>query len=542
MSETLKLQVDSVSGLPEWPAGHPMPAGNRSTLPSSPFNLVASPFNKESSDIDPAASALPLVKTLCNALSQAGISYCHWKSNWKLSRWLEGEGDLDLLVSVVDAHRFESVALGLGFVQAAKTGQVELPGIVHLYGWDADAERFVHLHVYHRLLVGHDLTNNYHLPIEELLLKSGNGAGLIPVPQAEFELIVFVVRKVLSSWVPEMILRRMSGRPADLQKTAHELDYLEAHTDPDKVQEILLQVCPGLTIALFERCRESLRLGSSIATRTFVRYQMEKALTAHALRHRHIDGVLKTWRFANRVFSEHILRRPSAKHSVNGGVLIALVGGDGSGKTTAVRGVRTWLDQAFDVKTFHFGKPHRSPITIAVIIAIRLRLMIKPVLQKLFPGRWEEYSPSHPGYLRMFRWVCAARDRHRVYRKARRFANKGGIAICDRYVVPRISLMDGPNIAQTLKGTELTWLSKLLLKAENRRYEQITQPDLLLILRVDPEIAVRRKTDEKEQHVRPRSQEIWETDWSGTRARVIDAGQSAAGVLANLRAQIWQQI
>jgi thymidylate kinase len=68
------------------------------------------------------------------------------------------------------------------------------------------------------------------------------------------------------------------------------------------------------------------------------------------------------------------------------------------------------------------------------------------------------------------------------------------------------------------------------------------QPDLLLILRVDPEIAVRRKSDENEDHVRTRSQEVWQTDWSDMRAYLVDAGQTPAKVLADLRSLIWQQI
>ena len=142
----------------------------------------------------------------------------------------------------------------------------------------------------------------------------------------------------------------------------------------------------------------------------------------------------------------------------------------------------------------------------------------------------------------MVRWVCAAHDRHRVYVKARRFTKNGGIAICDRYVLPQIQLMDGPNISQARMGAKMNWLGKALQNAESKPYEKIKQPDLLLVLRVDPEIAVQRKTDEREQHVRPRSQEIWEADWTGTTAQVVDAGQSAAAVLNELRAHVWRRI
>ncbi len=540
MSETLKLSqsLRVASATPEWRIELPLPQ-ERSV---SPFNRIKSPFRPDPTNVDPSAHALPLVQKLCNKLHAEGISYCHWKSNWKLDRWLAGEGDLDILVSDGDGERFTFAAIGLGFVQAYNPGHDESPEIVHFYGWDKESEKFVHLHVYRRLLVGHDLTNNYHLPIEHILLSSASGNGLMPVPQAELELIVFVVRKVLGSWNVETVIRKASGRSSDAAKVAAELDFLEANTDRARVHELLTRVFPEVHVSLFERCLECLRLDSVASKRTQARRDLEIALAEHARRGRHTDRAVKVWRLGTRLFAERILRRSRSKHSINGGVLIAFVGGDGSGKTTAVKAVKKWIGEVFEVKAFHFGKPRRSATTMVLVIALRTRTLVNNLLRKQFSLKPELPEMSRPGYLRMLRWVCAAHDRHRVYVKARRFTRLGGIAICDRFVLPQIQLMDGPNIAHAMVGEKTNWLHKTLANAESKPYEKIKQPDLLLVLRVNPEIAVQRKTDEREQHVRPRSQEIWETDWTGTSARVVDAGQSPAEVLNELRAQVWRRI
>jgi thymidylate kinase len=124
----------------------------------------------------------------------------------------------------------------------------------------------------------------------------------------------------------------------------------------------------------------------------------------------------------------------------------------------------------------------------------------------------------------------------------RRFADGGGIAICDRYPVEQLLLMDGPNIARAVAPARLNWLVRHMLRAETSYYERIMPPDVLLVLRVEPETAVRRKTNENETHVRTRSRELWEQDWEGTRAHVIDAGRPAAEVIARLQSIVWSEL
>jgi thymidylate kinase len=67
---------------------------------------------------------------------------------------------------------------------------------------------------------------------------------------------------------------------------------------------------------------------------------------------------------------------------------------------------------------------------------------------------------------------------------------------------------------------------------------------LLIVLKIDPEFAVKRKweVDEDEDSNRIRNQEIWDFDWAKTSAHVIDASQSKSEVLSRVKALLWSNL
>jgi thymidylate kinase len=131
--------------------------------------------------------------------------------------------------------------------------------------------------------------------------------------------------------------------------------------------------------------------------------------------------------------------------------------------------------------------------------------------------------------------VALARDRYLAFTGARRIATNGGLVICDRFPVPQLRLMDSPRVERLLPG------SRMLARME-RRYYRAMSPDILVVLRVDPEIAVARKPDEPADFVRTRWREIWDVDWSSVPAHVVDAGQPADVVLAQLKTLVWARL
>jgi thymidylate kinase len=139
--------------------------------------------------------------------------------------------------------------------------------------------------------------------------------------------------------------------------------------------------------------------------------------------------------------------------------------------------------------------------------------------------------------------VLTARDRYRAYVRARRLASNGALVVCDRFPLREITLMDGPATAAI--GDDERWSGsvRLLAALERRYYARITYPDILLVLRVDPDLAVERKRGEQpESYLRPRSEEIWRIDWNATPAVVIDANRPKDDVLREIRSIVWSRL
>lgn len=458
-----------------------------------------------------------------------------------LSRSASGDNDLDLLIGRADVQRFTGILFGLGFKQAQDPSPQQMPGVLDYYGYDKEADKLVHVHAHYQLVLGHDATKNYRLPIERPFLESSVQGDLFKVPAPEFELIVFAIRMALKHSTWDAIL----GRQGSLSiAERQELEYLEARASQTRIYDTLDQHVPYVDAMLFDDCMRSLQPNCPFWRRITVGQRLQSRLRAHARRSQIPDLFLKLWRRVVGAVRRRIFGQVSRKHMASGGAMIALVGGDGAGKSTVVDGLHTWLSKEFDTVKVHMGKPPWSWTTIAVrgTLKIGRSLGMYPYTRAPIRYTFDINSVVFPGYPWLLREVCTARDRYLAYVKARRFATNGGIVICDRFPLPQIQLMDRPQSERMTSTVQTNRLIKFLIKQEEKYYRHIMLPELVIVLRLDPEIAVQRKTDEDAASVRARTTEIWELDWQQTPTHVIDANQSKADVLSKLKVLIWSEL
>ncbi|MGZ4153820.1 MAG: hypothetical protein ACXVQ0_05020 [Actinomycetota bacterium] len=484
---------------------------------------------------------LGLVRTLCDRLAHDRVAYCHWKSNEALDRSASGDNDLDLLIA--DADAFEGILRELGFKVALAPSTKQMPGVFHAYGLDGASGRLVHIHAHYRLVLGDDMTKNYRLPIEDAYIRSATQGPVFRVPSPEFEFVVFVVRMVLKHSTLDALA---SGHGRLLPSEARERRWLLERADVAHARRIALEHMPFVDADLWDACVRCLQPGTSHAARITTARRLESALARHARRSPMLDVPLRLWRRARVIVRRRLLHRPPPRGRLAaGGAVIALVGGDGAGKSTAAEEIERWLSKDFRTIALHLGKPPRSRLSAAVQIA-----------WKRGPHRGGARgatvadlaaAPDRAGgartYVKLLQHVLIARDRSLAVRAARRAAADGVIVVADRFPVPAVASMDAPIAPRILGARAGNPLARALAAVERRAYARIARPDILVVLKVDPDVAAERKRGvDDEAVVRRRAEEIAGIDWAAASAIVIDAGAPRDDVTKQIKSAIWERL
>ena len=363
-----------------------------------------------------------LVARLAGNLATEGVRYCRWKSQMDLQRFLSGAGDLDLLVDHHNAATFLRVAKELGFKEVVNCFEAPTAQETHLYGLDQASGTLLHVHV------------NFSLgdaSLDELVLHNCSmaaGSGLLqgmPVINAPAELIAFVLRTHARMRPPSRTSSSFCGRgeaPTEIACTAAggrepRLENHPAALDASRAGPTVYRLSGAA-------CRP---------TSWLQRYRLAKALpkaptTPVKGQKRNRGGLLKAiwWRVVH--------GRGSPKRLTTGGVIIAIIGPDASGKSTIVAETTRWLGTVFRVHVAHLGKPPSTWLTLLPNRAGRLLGKIAPQMRTFHQAaRKDGKVSSKRSLLYCIRAVLLAYDRRALAVRLAHKAEQGWTIVCDRY-------------------------------------------------------------------------------------------------------------
>ena len=435
-----------------------------------------------------------LLEQLANALHSREVKYCQWKGHWSAHRWSRGYGDVDLLVDHAAIADFRAVAAQLGFKLAIPGGERQIPAVEHYIGHDPRVPRLLHLHVHYRLVLGEYWKRVYRIPVEREILEHSVPGQPFRVPSPTHSFLIFVLR---------MLLRQV-GRPL---LSAHSrwlggiqvpLAAMEAAADRGELARLLNQHLPPIDLPFFERCVRSLESQSGRLERFLLPWQLHLRLRAHVRRppvgsmvtavlEKFLPPALASWVADSRM-------RPSG-----GGLVVALTGGDDSGKSTCARELHGWLAAEFPTMRADLGNPPKSLLSMLAGAALEVQHGLERRLHR----------SARPGsYLELLRHVCTARDRSRLYQRVHRFAVAGGIAVCEGYPI-RPNYVHVAPVTPGPLPENADWLANRLRRAEASYYESVLGPDALFVLMVDPVVAQRKPEEPSDDVLRQLKTRIW---------------------------------
>jgi hypothetical protein len=499
-----------------------------------------------------------VVAALFSRLAAEEIRYCHWKSNEHLRPATLGETDLDILVDRSDALRLSQALAGTGYKRFAAPAETAYPGIEDYLALDGATGKLVHLHVHYRLILGEKFLKGYRIPWERVLLS---GRVLDPetalyTSSPEGELVVLTVRAALKLRNRDLFgaARTLPGLGDDV---AREFRWLAERVHRDRVRTLAIDLLgPWAEPLLLDLLDSGLTRGGLVKFRRAIDPVMQPYRgfrPAQARRLRWTREWRVRWtRLWGRVF---VTRRALRLCSPRGGLVVAFLGADGSGKSTLTQVVASWLGWKLEVLPLYFGfgdgpvSPARRPLRLLQVLYARGRRSRKQLGAR--GGAGMPGSVSVPGWRGTPRsvwrllhaWSIVREKRGRLY-QAQRARYQGGIVIADRYPQGQVmSFGDGPLLASWAahRWSVLRAIARWELEAY-RRMEAVT-PDLVIKLHVSPAMSALRKPGDSIDSLAPRAETVRRIHFpEETRVVDLDADQPLETVLMRVKEAVWEAL
>jgi len=533
----------------------------------APTAAMATAWNLDAEPMAPPAPLpqpqtprrLPAAVAVLAAFDRAKIRYCHWKSVWALDRSLAGDTDLDLLVDRRQSRETQETLHRCGYKRFLATEAAGYPGVEDYLGIDVEAGRIIHCHVHYRLIFGQPNIKSYRLPWEERLLRSRryDRSTDVYVPEPDLEMLVLLVRFAI-----KLRLRNLAGYLVGqnwlVSELVPEYRWLRHRVDPDASARLCRELLGDeaaaryltllrapLTLWRLIRFRRVVtqRLGQfrrhGLLARTFNRWRREVVAIEAAIRRKRLRTT-----------------RPVRRTVPTGGVLIAFMGPDGSGKSTMARAAASLLAEKLDVLLIYFGSGQgpgslmRWPLDLARAAAARLGML--PVGQGLRassdPSDLTSPSRAARGPILtggLIVWALTlAWEKRRKLKTAWKARDAGIVVIADRYPQAQVpGFNDGPLLGHFAnhRSRVLRWLARL----EAAPYVAADRyaPDLVMKLHVTPETAVRRKPDTNVREVARRLAALTTFRYPfPAEVLNVDADRPLAVVRADVYRLVWDQI
>lgn len=504
----------------------------------------------ELSVVDRPKKTLYIITQLLDEFQMQGIRYCHWKGNDHIGDSLVGDSDLDILFDEKQKNQLELLLHGLGFKEFNAAWQKRYKDVSDFIGLDIPSGRIIHLHAYFKLTVGKLFLKPYQLNLEERVLNSRiyNEKFAIYCSDPAMELLLLYFSEALSLRHRDIARIYLFNRIQYKGKTLQKYLWLKQKTTDIQIEGILkdffINYRPISELVSGEFNRMQMKKLAVLLRKEFQHHHLYSSSSAFLLRWYREFTVKALKKISNLLYLPLISQRINPR----GGLVIAVIGADGSGKSTITANLQETFRQKLDVYPIYFGRGDGKMSWI--------RKLLKSAKEVLAPSRSRgkaekrgvkalsiEKTSFVADVYRCMQALLVAYEKYRNLRLMQEARAKGMLVICDRF--PQNQLK-GYNDGPLLHGfsTSANPFFRASSKIESRVYTRAEQapPDVVFKLIADAEVVEARKPGESTREVLERKIEGIKTLSFAAPCEPIrvDAAQPLKQVLTKIKEELWK--
>ncbi|MBI4031700.1 MAG: hypothetical protein HY370_08470 [Proteobacteria bacterium] len=507
------------------------------------------------------SASLPVpepLQALLTALNRTGVVWCSWKSNEHLAEGISGKTDIDVLFNAADRRRVIKIFYDCGFMVFETARHRAYPGILDAISVNNAMGAVFHIHAHFLLCLGEKNLKSVILPWSDHILQNRVSAEDFPqayVSAPADEMILLLVREALKVRARDRAFAKRDGAWGGKGFT-REFNWLKERAVPAEIRDAAEKLMnAGAAAVIHEMVTQGVTLDRL--------ERLRKETTGLALQSgwRRIGGVpavMQAWLREGIMLFARVLEKAGAGRTLivqkrvlpGKGIVAALLGPDGSGKSSVARETVARWSRKIDVCQAYFGtgdgqQPFLQWVLkklLAAGLLVREKLGKKKNCETVPAGGAGRLPRSLPVYA-----IIGALHKRRQARRIEKLRRRGFVVICDRWPQNQFAgINDGPFLRSAKDGKN--GFLRFLARWEERQFENICagpQPDIVIRMIPSLEVAIARKKENidmaasiKEKLSALRAQSFD----PGIEDHVIDADRPFETVLAEAGDIIWKSL
>jgi hypothetical protein len=295
-----------------------------------------------------------IVKEFIDKINSSNIKYCHFKSNSSLSLSMKGDTDLDLLFESGSETAVASIMKSIECILFDSLPDRSYDDVYDYIAYDGDIRKPIHFHCHFRLDIGEKWVKSYRLPWQDLILdgRQTDPITKIATSSPEWELILLILRQTTRIYSTDIFSSKL---PSISAKAKSEFVWLTQKIDSLTLEQIMNNyLSQGLRSSIIEI------IESGYSSESF--HSIRRQVLSDLSKYRKYTHLLAIRKFYIRKAS-HYLKRfyfiekyfPGKRTLIGDGFTVAIVGTDGSGKTTICKKLVASLLQKVSIKYVYLG-------------------------------------------------------------------------------------------------------------------------------------------------------------------------------------------